>query len=142
VKDEQRENNPAPVPERAKQAGEIRDRWSWVEPSVWTERMLTALDKGVKGGRWHSLVDKVYSERNLRVAFKKVKTNRGSAGVDNQTIEMFEKKLEENLNRLQEALSEGTYHPQGIRRVWIPNCRASASEILNPVTTNKAKSVL
>ena len=29
-------------------------RWGWVEPTVWTERMLTALEQGVKGGRWFS----------------------------------------------------------------------------------------
>ena len=40
------------VPQPAKQVGEIHGRWSWVEPSVWTERMLTALETGVKGGKW------------------------------------------------------------------------------------------
>jgi hypothetical protein len=34
----------------AKQGGEVWGRWSWVEPAAWTERMLTALEKGVKGG--------------------------------------------------------------------------------------------
>ena len=34
--------------------------WEWVERHVWTERMLEALDKGVKGGVWFSLIDKVY----------------------------------------------------------------------------------
>ena len=38
------EQRPAEVPE-AKQAGETEDRWSWVERSVWTERMLKALEK-------------------------------------------------------------------------------------------------
>lgn len=38
-----------------------RDRWNWVEASVWTERMLEALERGVKGGKWHSLMDKVYA---------------------------------------------------------------------------------
>jgi len=42
---------PAQVPARAKQAGEARDRWSGAEPLVWTERMLTALEEGVKGGK-------------------------------------------------------------------------------------------
>ena len=52
MKDRQAEERPAGVPEEeAKQAGETQDRWSWVEPSVWTERMLTALEKGVKGGK-------------------------------------------------------------------------------------------
>ena len=34
-----------------KQEGDIRARWSWVKPEVWTERMLAALEKGVKGGK-------------------------------------------------------------------------------------------
>jgi len=32
-------------------------QWDWVEHSVWTERMLEALMKGVKGGVWFSLID-------------------------------------------------------------------------------------
>ena len=104
----------------AKPAGEIRDRWSWVEPSVWTERMLTALENGVRGGKWYSLMDKVYSLANLRGAFAMVKANQGSPGVDHETIEMFEERLEHNLCRLAEALRSGTYRPQAIKRVWIP----------------------
>ena len=50
MKDEGKEVKPAEVPKKAKQVGEIRARWSWVEPCVWTDRMLTALEKGVKGG--------------------------------------------------------------------------------------------
>ncbi len=87
------EEAPAAVSVRTKQAGEIRDRWSWVEPSVWTERMLTALEVGVKGGKWFSLIDKVSSERSLRSSFQQVKRNRGSAGVDRVTIKMFEAHL-------------------------------------------------
>ena len=49
MKDRQAEVKPAGVPKEVKQAGDIRGRWSWVEPSVWTERMLTALEERVKG---------------------------------------------------------------------------------------------
>ncbi len=84
------EKRPATVPKEAKQAGENRASWPWVEPEVWTDRMLTALEKGVKGGKWFSLIDKVYSPVTLRIAFKQVKANKGAAGVDKQTIEMFE----------------------------------------------------
>jgi len=46
------------VPEaRAKQGGEVCARWAWTEGSVWTARLLTALENGVKGGVWHSLMD-------------------------------------------------------------------------------------
>lgn len=114
------ENKPAEVPETAKQAGEILVRWDWVEPKVWTERMLTALERGVKGSKWFSLVDKVYALPNLRAGFNKVKSNGGAAGEDHQRIEMFERYLEENLGKLSRMLKEGTYRPQAIKRVWIP----------------------
>jgi len=110
----------AEVPETAKQAREVRARWAWTEPSVWTERMLTALEQVVKGGKWFSLIDKVYSEPNLRAAFDRVKANAGSAGVDHQTIAMFEANLDANLDRLVRELREDTYRPRPVRRAWIP----------------------
>ncbi len=116
------EQDPAGVPGelRTKQAGEVRARWAWTEPAVWTERMLTALEAGVKGGKWFSLIDKVYALPNLRAAFARVKRNRGAAGVDHQTVEHFERQLEENLQKLSQALREGRYRPQANWRKWIP----------------------
>ena len=113
------EVTPAPVPQ-AKQAGEVRAHWAWTETSVWTERMLMALERGVKGGCWFSLIDKVYSLRNLQAAFAQVKANRGAAGVDHVTIEMFEDNLEANLTRVSAQLATGKYEPQAVRRKWIP----------------------
>ena len=54
---------PSPVPAVAKPEGDTPapHRWAWVEASIWTERMLAALDNGVQGGRWYSLMDKVAS---------------------------------------------------------------------------------
>ncbi len=37
--------------ERIKPAEDVRSRWEWTEASVWTDRMLTALEQGVKGGK-------------------------------------------------------------------------------------------
>jgi RNA-directed DNA polymerase len=82
--------------------------------------MLTALEQGVKGGTWFSLIDKVHSAANLRSAFAEVKANRGAAGSDHQTVEMFEARLDENLGHLAESLRNGTYRPTAIRRVHIP----------------------
>jgi RNA-directed DNA polymerase len=106
--------------EGAMPAGEIRARWAWVEAEVWTERMLTALEQGVLGGKWYSLMDKVYPVPNLRKAFERVKANGGVAGVDHITVEEFERHLEANLEKLSQALKDGNYRPQAIRRVWIP----------------------
>jgi RNA-directed DNA polymerase len=114
------EKKPATVPQKAKQAGETHTRWDWVEPCVWTERMLSALETGVKGSKWYSLIDKVCSTGNLRMAFNKTKANKGAAGVDHVTIEMYERRLEENLENLNNGLREGIYQPSAIRRTMIP----------------------
>ena len=110
---------PTAVP-KAKQVGEVRARWAWTEPSVWTERMLTALERGVKGGLWFSLIDKVYAPRNLQAAFAQVKANGGAAGVDHVTIEKFAEQLEANLIHVSAQLRTGEYQPQAVRRKWIP----------------------
>lgn len=120
MKDRQSDHNPATIAPGAKTVGEIPDRWSWVEPHVWTERMLTALEQGAKGGKWYSLMDKVYATPNIRAAFEAVHANKGSAGVDHQTIEMFKRHLDENLASLQASLKADTYRPDAIKRVWIP----------------------
>ena len=122
MKDESMETISAQVSRRigTMQVGEVHARRAWVEPSVWTDRMLTALETGVKGGKWFSLIDKVYALGTLRAAFAKVKANRGGPGVDHQTIEMFESHLEANLEHLSRSVREETYSPQAIRRVWIP----------------------
>ena len=82
--------------------------------------MLTALERGVKGGRWFSLIDKVYAPRTLRAAFARVKANGGGPGVDHVRIERFESDLDGNLARLGEALRGGTYRPRAVRRAWVP----------------------
>jgi RNA-directed DNA polymerase len=114
------EQQPVAVSEETKRAGETLRRWCWVEPTVWTMRMLTALDQGVKGGKWFSLIDKVHPERTLRAAFSQVAANKGAAGVDHVTVKMFDDRLEENLRRLSEDLQSGRYRPQQIRRHHIP----------------------
>jgi RNA-directed DNA polymerase len=82
--------------------------------------MLTALEEGVKGGTWFSLIDKVYALPTLQAAFARVKANGGAAGVDHQTIAMVEARVDETLAQLARQLRAGTYRPQPVRRVWIP----------------------
>ncbi len=117
---------PVGVPQAANHTGETplpvggAQDWSWVEPTVWTGRMLTALEMGVKGDKWYSLMDKLYSEATLKVAFAQVKANKGAAGVDHVSIEQYAKDEDANLRRLSEELRTGTYRPQQIRRHYIP----------------------
>lgn len=82
--------------------------------------MLTALENGVGGGRWFSLIDKVASLENLFAAYVRVAERDGAAGVDHQTVEAFGERLPERLDHLVQALRGGRYRPQEVRRVWIP----------------------
>jgi RNA-directed DNA polymerase len=68
----------------------------------------------------HSLIDKVYKRKNLEMAWEKVKENRGSGGVDGQTLEAFEAQLDQQLDRLQRELKEDTYQPLPVRQHRIP----------------------
>ncbi len=72
-------------------------RWRWVEPTVWTVRMVTTLEQGVEGGKWFRLFDKVFAERNLLAAFQQVASKHGAAGVDHVTVTQFERALPESL---------------------------------------------
>ncbi len=123
-----RQEQPAavPGPTGRTQAGAIsvkvqrRARWAWVQAEVWTDRMLAALEYGVQGGPWYSLIDKVYSRNNLWASWSKSAANKGSPGVDGITIDRYEKDVESNIARLNGKLRDGTYQPKGIRRTYIP----------------------
>jgi RNA-directed DNA polymerase len=102
------ETRPPVVPPTATQGGDVLERWLWTEPTVWTERMLTALEQGVKGDAWFSLIDKVWSERNLGASYGKVAANEGAPGVDHVTVEEFGNNLDTNVARLAAALRGGS----------------------------------
>lgn len=93
---------------------------AYAEPAVWTEAMLKALENGVKGGKWFTLIDKVYREKTLGIAFAKVYKNQGASGLDRVRVEDFKRNCETELRKLSAELTAGKYQPQAIRRVFIP----------------------
>ena len=109
---------PAREPKQDKEA--LRARWNWVEHTVWTDPMLRTLETGIKGGKWYALIDKVYEAKNLQSAFWKVWRNAGSAGVDGQSVNSFEAREEQQLQKLAEELRTQSYQPAAVKRVWIP----------------------
>lgn len=68
----------------------------------------------------HSLIDKIYQRKNLEMAWERVRANRGSGGVDGQSVREFAGQAEEQLNRLQAELRAQSYQPQPVRQVRIP----------------------
>ena len=120
-----KEATPATVPARDKPAGETSAaltpvRVAGAEPGVWTERMLTALARGLRGNQWFSLIDKIYADRTLELAWEKVKSNAGGSGVDHITIARFAKDCPRGLLDLKEQLRTASYQPRPVKRVWIP----------------------
>lgn len=114
-----REQTFARVPAEDKQAEE--DLWQHhkAEHGVWTEPMLIALKRGLKGNKWFSLIDKVQSARTLELAWEKVKSNAGACGVDGITIGRFDKDSQSRLLAVSEQIKRGSYQPKPVKRVWI-----------------------
>jgi len=78
----------------------------------------------------HSLTGRITPQLMLE-AFRAVKRNRGAAGVDKVSIQMFAANLEENLAALMRDLKTGTFRPRPLRRVHIP--KGPGSKKLRPL---------
>jgi RNA-directed DNA polymerase len=107
-------------PTPPQQAGKAQDPWWWVQPSVWTERMLTRLEQSEPTTVWFRLWDKVIAADNLQAAYWAVWRNGGAPGVDGQTVMQFDAHEQAELAKLREELRSKRYRRQPARRVWIP----------------------
>ena len=101
-------------------ARELEAAMAGVDRSIWTDRMLAALDNGVKGRKWFSLIDKVHRSSTLASAWLQVYRNQGAAGVDRQSVSRFAAQSGRHLEELQADLAAGRYRPQAVRRIEIP----------------------
>jgi RNA-directed DNA polymerase len=82
--------------------------------------MLETLERGIKGGKWFSLMDKVWKLENLQSALAQVSRHGGAAGVDGQRCQEYLQQAPERLQGLQRKLQRGDYQPKPVKRVWIP----------------------
>jgi RNA-directed DNA polymerase len=79
---------------------------------LWTAAMLAALQRGVKGGKWRSLIDKVSRLETLMLGWTQVERNAGAAGVDRVSVERFAQARDYYLAELASTLRDGSYRPQ------------------------------
>jgi RNA-directed DNA polymerase len=105
---------------KAKQDREVPPQWDWTEAEVWTERMLATLERGIKGGKWFSLIDKVWKMGNLQRAVAKVASGKSSNKSDGRKCRRYAQQSAKRLPHLQKMLQEGRYEPKAAQRVWIP----------------------
>jgi RNA-directed DNA polymerase len=83
------------------------------------------------------MTDKPFMIEKWRVyeAYKAVKSSKGAAGVDGQTIELFEANLKGNLYKIWNRMSSGTYFPPPVRAVSIPK-KSGGERILGVPTVS------
>ena len=76
-------------------------------------------------------------KRQVWEAFKRVKANQGAAGVDGQSIEEFEVRLADNLYKLWNRLSSGSYMPPPVRRLDIPKASGGTRPLGIPTVADR-----
>ncbi len=68
-------------------------------------------------------------------AYQRVKANKGAAGVDGQSVEQFEQDLKDNLYRLWNRMSSGSYFPPPVKAVEIPKASGGVRILGVPTAT-------
>ncbi|TLS34889.1 group II intron reverse transcriptase/maturase [Pseudalkalibacillus caeni] len=87
--------------------------------------------------KYYSIIDKVYDRKNLEEAWKKVKANKGSAGIDGETINWFEMNRNQNLYEIQRFLREKRYHPTPSLRKYISKSNGKQRPLGIPIIRDR-----
>ena len=77
------------------------------------------------------------SKKEVWEAYKRVKANKGAAGVDEQSIEDFEKRLKKNLYKIWNRMSSGSYFPPPVRTVKIPKKNGGERKLGIPTVADR-----
>jgi RNA-directed DNA polymerase len=85
------------------------------------QRKLYVCAKQSKTRRFHALYDRIYRSDVLWEAWRRVRSNRGTAGVDGETIQAIEERgVEKFLAEIQAEARVGRYRPSPVKRRYIP----------------------
>ncbi len=77
------------------------------------------------------------SQEQVREAYKKVKSNKGSAGIDGISLQKYEERLEDNLYKLWNRLSSGSYFPPAVKEVEIPKSNGKKRKLGIPTVGDR-----
>ncbi len=77
------------------------------------------------------------SKRDVVRAWELVKANKGAAGVDGETIEQFESDLKNNLYKLWNRMSSGSYFPPAVKTVAIPKATGGERKLGIPTVSDR-----
>jgi RNA-directed DNA polymerase len=106
------------------------------EPEASRDEARTAQHETGSLGR-EGLLAQALARANLVMAWKRVKANRGSAGVDGKSIAETAEHLKTHWPRIREALLDGSYRPEPVRRVQIPKPGGGMRELGIPTATDR-----
>ena len=79
----------------------------------------------------------VIAKRAVWEAYQQVKANRGAAGIDEETIAMFEQDLSKNLYKLWNRMSSGAYFPPPVKQVEIPKAKGGTRKLGIPTVSDR-----
>lgn len=77
------------------------------------------------------------SKQAVKIAFDRVKANKGTYGIDEQTIAEFEENLKDNLYKIWNRMSSGTYFPKPVKAVAIPKKNGGARTLGIPTVEDR-----
>ena len=77
------------------------------------------------------------AKRTVWEAYQQVKANRGAAGIDEETIAMFEQNLSKNLYKLWNRMSSGSYFPPPVKQVEIPKAKGGFRKLGIPTVSDR-----
>jgi len=77
------------------------------------------------------------SKRKVMEAFDRVKANKGAAGVDNESLTEFEKDLKDNLYKIWNRMSSGSYFPPAVKAVEIPKANGGTRILGVPTVADR-----
>jgi RNA-directed DNA polymerase len=77
------------------------------------------------------------AKRTVWEAYQQVKANRGAAGIDDETIVMFEQNLSKNLYKLWNRMSSGSYFPPPVKQVEIPKAKGGFRKLGIPTVSDR-----
>jgi retron-type reverse transcriptase len=72
-------------------------------------------------------------KRLVLQAWRLVRANRGAPGVDEESLELFERDLKKNLYRIWNRMSSGSYFPAPVKEVLIPKKFTTFGESVSPL---------
>lgn len=77
------------------------------------------------------------AKRTVWEAYQQVRTHRGAAGIDDQTIAMFEQNLSKNLYKLWNRMASGSYFPPPVKQVEIPKATGGTRKLGVPTVADR-----